>query len=69
MAQVAFRKKLVVVGDGTCGKTSLLLRFARDEFLEGIYVPTVFETYVSDMEIAGKKVGNRLHKASCGKIL
>lgn len=53
---VPIRKKLVIVGDGACGKTSLLLRYKRDEFLEGIYVPTVFETYVADIEIGRKKV-------------
>ena len=46
------RKKLVVVGDGECGKTCLLIVFSRDEFPE-VYVPTVFETYVADIVVDG----------------
>uniref|UniRef100_A0A914V6H9 Uncharacterized protein n=1 Tax=Plectus sambesii TaxID=2011161 RepID=A0A914V6H9_9BILA len=51
----AIRKKLVIVGDGACGKTSLLVRFCKDDWL-GIYVPTVFETYVADIEVDGQQV-------------
>ncbi|XP_077443921.1 ras-like GTP-binding protein RHO [Stigmatopora argus] len=49
------RKKLVVVGDGACGKTCLLIVFSKDEFPE-VYVPTVFETYVADIEVDTKQV-------------
>lgn len=49
------RKKLVVVGDGECGKTCLLIVFSQDKFPE-LYVPTVFETYVANMEVDGKSV-------------
>ncbi|XP_040283313.1 rho-related GTP-binding protein RhoB-like [Bufo bufo] len=49
------RKKLIVIGDGACGKTCLLTVFIRDEFPEG-YVPNVFENYVADMEVDGKQV-------------
>jgi GTPase SAR1 family protein len=28
------RKKLVIVGDGTCGKTCLLIVFSKDQFPE-----------------------------------
>jgi small GTP-binding protein len=41
----AIRKKLVIVGDGACGKTCLLIVFSKDQFPE-VYVPTVFENYV-----------------------
>ena len=44
------RRKLVVVGDGACGKTSLLIAFAHDEFPE-THIPTVFETYVTDIKV------------------
>ena len=49
------RRKLVVVGDGECGKTCLLIVFSKDEFPEE-YVPTVFETYVADIEVDGRPV-------------
>lgn len=51
----AIRKKLVVVGDGACGKTCLLIVFSKDEFPE-VYVPTVFENYVADIEVDIKQV-------------
>ena len=77
---VALHKKLVVVGDGACGKvtaynerekkrrkffrckmvismsegsfvqTCLLYVFSRDHYPEN-YVPTVFETYVANIEV------------------
>ena len=50
----AIRKKLVIVGDGACGKTCLLIVFSKDQFPE-VYVPTVFENYVSDIEVDGKQ--------------
>lgn len=41
MAQAATtRRKLVIIGDGACGKTSLLSVFAMGEFPE-LYEPTV----------------------------
>ncbi|XP_035687186.1 ras-like GTP-binding protein RHO [Branchiostoma floridae] len=49
------RRKLVVVGDGACGKTCLLIVFRNDEFPE-VYIPTVFENYVADIEVDGKQV-------------
>ncbi|KAM9798027.1 rho-related GTP-binding protein RhoB-like [Neosynchiropus ocellatus] len=49
------RKKLVAVGDGACGKTCLLIVFSKDEFPE-VYVPTVFDTYVADIEVDNKQV-------------
>lgn len=45
----------MVVGDGECGKTCLLIVFSRDEFPE-VYVPTVFETYVADIVVDGVTV-------------
>lgn len=51
----AIRKKLVIVGDGACGKTCLLIVFSKDQFPE-VYVPTVFENYVADIEVDGKTV-------------
>lgn len=52
---IEFRRKLVIVGDGACGKTSLLTRFTKGFFPEE-YIPTVFESYVSDVNVDGKNV-------------
>ncbi|KAJ7308760.1 small GTPase-binding protein [Mycena albidolilacea] len=49
------RKKLVIVGDGTCGKTSLLILFTEGTFSEA-YIPTVFENTVTDVHIDGRDV-------------
>lgn len=46
---------MVIVGDGACGKTCLLIVFSKDQFPE-VYVPTVFENYVADIEVDGKQV-------------
>ncbi|XP_054239741.1 rho-related GTP-binding protein RhoB isoform X3 [Indicator indicator] len=59
----AIRKKLVVVGDGACGKTCLLIVFSKDEFPE-VYVPTVFENYVADIEVDGKQTPWRTSQRS-----
>jgi hypothetical protein len=61
----AIRKKLVIVGDGACGKTCLLIVFSKDQFPE-VYVPTVFENYVADIEVDGKQVRPLL---SCGLVI
>lgn len=55
VGMAAIRKKLVIVGDGACGKTCLLIVFSKDQFPE-VYVPTVFENYVADIEVDNKQV-------------
>jgi len=47
------RRKLVVVGNGTVGKTTLLAVLGGREFREDSYWPCVWENYVHDMEIDG----------------
>ncbi|XP_075430207.1 transforming protein RhoA-like isoform X2 [Ascaphus truei] len=46
----AIRKRLVIVGDGACGKTCLLIVFSRNQFPES-HIPTVFEYYVEDIKV------------------
>jgi len=52
--------KLVVVGDGAVGKTSLLFVYHKGEFPEE-YVPTVFENVAKDVTYKGKPVTLRLY--------
>lgn len=44
------RRKLVIVGDGACGKTCLLIMFSKGNF-PAVYVPTVFENYIADITL------------------
>ena len=55
MQQKRIRRKLVVVGDGACGKTSLLTVFGTNDFPD-VYSPTVFENYVADIVHKGQEV-------------
>ncbi|MEE6513023.1 hypothetical protein FKM82_020443 [Ascaphus truei] len=48
-------EEAVIVGDEACGKTCLLIVFSKDEFPE-VYVPTVFENYVADIEVDNRQV-------------
>ncbi|KAK7684366.1 Rho GTPase [Cerrena zonata] len=54
-SQSPIRRKLVIVGDGACGKTSLLCSFALGEFPKE-YQPTIFENYVAEIRLDGKPV-------------
>uniref|UniRef100_A0AC11BFE0 Ras homolog family member D n=1 Tax=Ovis aries TaxID=9940 RepID=A0AC11BFE0_SHEEP len=47
--------KVVLVGDGGCGKTSLLMVFAEGAFPES-YTPTVFERLAVNLQVKGKPV-------------
>jgi len=49
------QRKLVLLGDGACGKTSLLNVFTRG-FFPTVYEPTVFENYIHDIYIDNKQV-------------
>ncbi|EPQ31552.1 uncharacterized protein PFL1_00885 [Pseudozyma flocculosa PF-1] len=45
-------RKILVLGDGACGKTSLLNVFTRGYFPQA-YEPTVFENYVETLDVDG----------------
>lgn len=69
VGMAAIRKKLVIVGDGACGKTCLLIVFSKDQFPE-VYVPTVFENYVADIEVDSKQVSKtHLRNTMCINII
>lgn len=52
---ILVQRKIVILGDGACGKTSLLNVFTRGYFPQ-VYEPTVFENYVHDIFIDGQSV-------------
>jgi Ras family protein A len=49
------RRKLVMIGDGACGKTCALVTFSAGTYPE-VYIPTVFENYVSDVTVDDRHV-------------
>jgi len=49
------RIKLVAVGDGAVGKTSMLIAYCKGSFPD-TYVPTVFENYTAQIDHQEKKV-------------
>ncbi|KAM0672915.1 Rho GTPase [Ordospora colligata] len=46
--------KVVVVGDGACGKTCLLEVFRRNQFPK-VYIPTVVDNFIKDIEVEKDK--------------
>lgn len=55
LSKDAIRRKLVIIGDGACGKTSLLSVFTLG-FFPRDYQPTVFDNYVSVCRVDGREV-------------
>ncbi|KAK7120876.1 hypothetical protein R3I94_020757 [Phoxinus phoxinus] len=52
--------KIVIVGDGGCGKTSLLMVYAKGDFPEK-YAPSVFDKYVTTVSYGGKDIQLNLY--------
>ncbi|PIA15061.1 GTP-binding protein rho5 [Coemansia reversa NRRL 1564] len=51
------KRKAVVIGDGACGKTCLLHVFREGRFPpDKRYIPTIFDTWVADMEVDGHPI-------------
>ncbi|KAJ2846287.1 hypothetical protein GGI22_006292, partial [Coemansia erecta] len=49
-AKPVSKRKVVVIGDGACGKTCLLHVFRDGSFPPNDqYIPTIFDTWVADM--------------------
>jgi len=63
MGDEKLRMKIVVVGDGTVGKSALLTVFLKllegeevpEDFFE-MYIPTIFENYCATINLNGKNV-------------
>ncbi|KAG8514965.1 Rho-related GTP-binding protein RhoF, partial [Galemys pyrenaicus] len=52
--------KIVIVGDGGCGKTSLLMVYSKGSFPEH-YAPSVFERYTTTVTVGSKEVTLHLY--------
>lgn len=52
--------KIVIVGDGGCGKTSLLMVYCQGSFPEH-YAPSVFEKYTASVTVGSKEVTLNLY--------
>lgn len=64
METAAFEtKKIVVIGDGACGKTSLLMVYIDKKFPTE-YIPTVFDSYIKETDINGAAITTLLMDTS-----
>ncbi|KAI8322942.1 hypothetical protein GQ54DRAFT_128044 [Martensiomyces pterosporus] len=57
MSAHPIKRKLVIIGDGGCGKTCLLHVYREGEFPpDDQYIPTIFEEWVAELKIDGRPV-------------
>ena len=49
-------RKIVVIGDMFCGKSSLISAYCRDKFSADLYVPTILNSCLADARIFGRRV-------------
>jgi GTPase SAR1 family protein len=61
------RRNLIIIGDGMCGKTSLLFAFKDNRFIP-THNPTVSNTYTADVQVGGKTVSSFCFKYNLDKI-
>ncbi|KAJ1663380.1 GTP-binding protein Rho1 [Coemansia sp. RSA 1813] len=56
-AKPVSKRKVVVIGDGACGKTCLLHVFRDGDFPpDDQYIPTIFDTWVADMLVDDRRI-------------
>ncbi|KAJ2400085.1 GTP-binding protein Rho1 [Coemansia sp. RSA 2559] len=56
-AKPVSKRKVVVIGDGACGKTCLLHVFRDGSFPPNDqYIPTIFDTWVADMLVDDRRI-------------
>ena len=60
-------KKVVIVGDADCGKTSLLTVFSKNDILKE-NTPITFQNKVFDIEVDGEKVSLCLYSVAGEKF-
>ncbi|XP_037672717.1 rho-related GTP-binding protein RhoF isoform X1 [Choloepus didactylus] len=58
--------KIVIVGDGGCGKTSLLMVYSQGSFPER-YAPSVFEKYTASVTVGSKEVTLNLYDTAASR--
>jgi Ras family protein A len=60
----SFYKKVVIVGDDGSGKTCIFAFFAEGVFLSS-YIPTVFGSWIADINVNGKAIKFALWDTAC----
>ncbi|CDS11640.1 hypothetical protein LRAMOSA03903 [Lichtheimia ramosa] len=56
MVKKPVSRRIVIVGDGACGKTCLLLVYTGNGFPSTQYTPTIFDTLVKTLHVDGRQV-------------
>ena len=51
--------QIIIIGDSGVGKTSIMLRFVKDQFYENVSEAGYVSDFVKEVEVSGRKV--KLH--------